>query len=268
MSDRIVVGLDLGREQDYSALAVGVLDPPPAREGPPPIRFHPLDGSRPFNLPQHLRDARERPVTACPACGSSQRWARDTTGKWACGCKLYRAGDPWPPAPKEPEPDGTPLRIQHLKRWPLKTPYPAIVGDVAAMMKTGEVAGARLLVDGTGVGAAVADLLTERGVRHELVVVTGGVETTREGLRWKVPKRDLVGAVNVLLQGRRLKVARQLPEAATLSSELANFQYKISDLTAHDSYGAWREGQHDDLVFAVALCCWAVTRPRVAVVAY
>ena len=31
---------------------------------------------------------------------------------------------------------------------------------------------------------------------------------------------------------------------------------KIDPITAHDSYGAWREGQHDDLVLAVALAVW------------
>ena len=31
---------------------------------------------------------------------------------------------------------------------------------------------------------------------------------------------------------------------------------QIDPLTAHDSYGAWREKEHDDLVLAVALACW------------
>ncbi len=32
---------------------------------------------------------------------------------------------------------------------------------------------------------------------------------------------------------------------------------------AHDSYGAWREGTHDDLVLAVALALWAGERQEV-----
>ena len=26
--------------------------------------------------------------------------------------------------------------------------------------------------------------------------------------------------------------------------------------SGNEQYGAWREGEHDDLVFAVALACW------------
>ncbi len=54
----------------------------------------------------------------------------------------------------------------------------------------------------------------------------------------------------------RLRVAEGLPDAAVLVEELLNFRVKIDPLTAHDSYGGWREKEHDDLVLAVALACW------------
>ena len=41
-----------------------------------------------------------------------------------------------------------------------------------------------------------------------------------------------------------------------LKKELLNFRVKINISTSHDSYEAWREGDHDDLVLAVALACW------------
>ena len=37
--------------------------------------------------------------------------------------------------------------------------------------------------------------------------------------------------------------------------ELLSFQVKIS-VSGHDTYGAWREGTHDDLVLATALAVW------------
>jgi hypothetical protein len=59
-----------------------------------------------------------------------------------------------------------------------------------------------------------------------------------------------------MFQTSRLKIAAELPEAKTLINELLNFKVKINVKTAHDSYEAWREGVHDDLVLAVALSVW------------
>jgi len=62
--------------------------------------------------------------------------------------------------------------------------------------------------------------------------------------------------VQVLLQNKRLKIASTLSEAATLKKELLNFRVKVDPATAHDSYEHWRDGDHDDLVLAVAMACW------------
>jgi hypothetical protein len=66
--------------------------------------------------------------------------------------------------------------------------------------------------------------------------------------------------VQVCLQAGRLKIASALPEAATLTKELQDFQMKITLATGHDSYGAWREGAHDDLVLALACALWCGER--------
>jgi hypothetical protein len=71
----------------------------------------------------------------------------------------------------------------------------------------------------------------------------------------KVPKRDLITATLVLLQNGHLKIAEILPLKDVLIKELLNFRVKINISTAHDSYEAWREGDHDDLVLCVALSC-------------
>jgi hypothetical protein len=57
-------------------------------------------------------------------------------------------------------------------------------------------------------------------------------------------------------------IAPKLKQAAILMSELKNFQYKINKETAHVSYEAWRERDHDDLVLALALSAWAGERAR------
>ncbi len=171
-----------------------------------------------------------------------------------------RAGDP------RGDPAG--YAVPWLQRFPLKTPYPAIVAEVAALLRRlaarTPTPAIRLVVDATGVGRPVVDLLRRERLPARLieVTITGGNATTHEGGAFHVPKRDLVSTVQVLLQGQRVKIASALPDAATLTAELLNFQVKISAETAHDSYGAWREGTHDDLVLAAALALWFGERDR------
>jgi hypothetical protein len=74
-----------------------------------------------------------------------------------------------------------------------------------------------------------------------------------------VPKKELVTCLQVVMQARRLHIARSLPDAALLVRELQNFQVKIT-AAANETFGVWREGQHDDLVLAVALACWWAER--------
>jgi hypothetical protein len=114
-----------------------------------------------------------------------------------------------------------------------------------------------LVIDKTGVGAAVLDMFTAAGLRPYGVTITGGDRVVHEDSRHaKVPKRDLVGLLVALFQSGQLKVARDLELAPLLLNELLNFKLKVNVQTAHESYEAWRESIHDDLVLAVALACW------------
>ena len=147
--------------------------------------------------------------------------------------------------------------LRHAERLPLGTSYPAIVRHVGDLLGRSELTGLRtLLVDATGVGRPVVDLLRQARLEPVPVVVHGGNETTTDanGFR-RVPKRELVSTAQVCLQGGRLKFAAALPVVQTLIDELLKFEVKIT-ATGHDTYGAWREGSHDDLVFALALATW------------
>jgi hypothetical protein len=70
-----------------------------------------------------------------------------------------------------------------------------------------------------------------------------------------VPKKELVSVLQVLLQFRRIKVPSSLPQAQILVQELLNFKAKIRT-PSDDTLAEWREGTHDDLVFAVAIAAW------------
>jgi hypothetical protein len=148
--------------------------------------------------------------------------------------------------------------MRHLQRFPLATPYTEIVPAVARLVADRPLAGhVSLVVDQTGVGRAVVDMLKRSAQCHVVpVTITGGQNVTEaeDGSR-HVPKKELVTCLQLLLQSRRLRIARSLPEAETLVRELENFRVKIT-LAAHETFGAWREGQHDDLVLAAALAGW------------
>jgi hypothetical protein len=148
--------------------------------------------------------------------------------------------------------------------------YEQVADGVADLLRRrAQLRGADLVVDASGVGIAVTDMLRARGLTFQPVTITGGERMTVDEGRWRVPKRDLVAVVAVLLEGRRLAVAAGLPLAETLRDELLNFRIKLTP-SGHDAYGAgtdWREGQHDDLVLAVALAAWWAERGGPAVTA-
>jgi hypothetical protein len=151
--------------------------------------------------------------------------------------------------------------VPHIQRWPLGTPYPKIVSDVATMMQLPQLAECALVVDATGVGRPVVDMFVAAGCEPKGVMITGGNHATQDPDTgyWHIPKKELVSTVQVALQSSALHIARALPEAATLTEELLNFQVKITT-AANEQYGKWRSGKHDDLVLALALALWYAPR--------
>jgi hypothetical protein len=169
------------------------------------------------------------------------------------------------------------LHLRHLERYELGTSYPEIANKVVTLMRDERLSPneydpsrlrvfrrePQLIVDDTGVGRAVADLLKSKGLKFKALTITGGDEVHAVGGgRYRVPKRDLVGALEVPFHTGRLKIAEGMELWPALKKELLNFRRKINLKTAHDSYEHWREGDHDDLVLAAALACWWVTRRR------
>lgn len=155
---------------------------------------------------------------------------------------------------------GDAYHVRHLERV-RGLPYPVIVAKVGEIMQSPALAGqAALVVDQTGTGAPVVDLFNQAGLNPVGVLIHGGDRASNEGSTWRVPKRDLVACLQVLFQSGRLKISRKLPLAEVLQAELLNFKVKIDPATAHDSYSAWREQEHDDMVLSVALSAWWAER--------
>jgi hypothetical protein len=120
-----------------------------------------------------------------------------------------------------------------------------------------------LVLDHTGVGSPISELfelprlLTGPGPQYRLVKIniTGGLNSSRAKGGYNVPKRDIVFSLLRIFQSGRLKISGKLALAHTFQDELLNFKVKISD-NGKDTYGALREGVHDDLVLSVAIACW------------
>jgi hypothetical protein len=148
--------------------------------------------------------------------------------------------------------------LRALERWPLGTRYPKIVADVAALLARAPLAPAEstLVVDRTGVGAAVCDLFVEAGLDPVQVTLTAGMAVSRAGRQVHLPKREAVHTALALLQTGRLTLAASLPLLETLVHELTNFAIKVDLRTGADRYESWRESVHDDLVLSLALACW------------
>ena len=156
----------------------------------------------------------------------------------------------------------TMLRLRYLERIPLGTPYPDVVLRVRDVMRQVAAEGlCELVVDGTGVGRPVVDLLRRSGLPCNLrpAIVTGGIaESYSDGYN-HVPKRDLIAGLQVALQQGKLQIAGGLKFGPAFVTEMADMRVKITS-PGHEQFGAWREGSHDDLVFAVALACWAARK--------
>ncbi len=139
------------------------------------------------------------------------------------------------------------LRVRQLERLPLGTPYTLVVERIREICdEYAGVARCHLVVDATGVGAPVVDMLRTARLRCGMtaVSITGGDRAGGRGESRSVPKRDLLSGVQVALEKGELRIGRKLKEAGSLVKELIHMR------------GDGGQSEHDDLVMAVALACW------------
>ena len=154
------------------------------------------------------------------------------------------------------------MECRRLERIPLRTPYPEIVRYVAKLCRhlqsiMGKV---YLLLDATGVGRPVVNMFEAAGLDPIGITVTSGHDVTRgeQPNSVNVPKRDLISSLQVAMHLGNMHVARNLKFAETFKRELDMFKVKITTKGSL-RLEAWRESDHDDLVFAMAMACWAAT---------
>jgi hypothetical protein len=150
------------------------------------------------------------------------------------------------------------LEVRYLERLPLGMAYTAVAARISQMVWDQRLRGqVTAVVDATGVGAPVVDLLRAGQVGCEVVPVsiTGGERVTRNGAVWNVPKQDLIAGMSVLMENGQLRIARGLRDAGALVKEMADMR-RVQRESGRERLGAEGSGEHDDLVIAVSLGCW------------
>jgi hypothetical protein len=153
------------------------------------------------------------------------------------------------------------LHLRHLERI-TDANYPGIVKRISTLLKSEEIEKGEgckapgLVLDISGSGHAVLDPFKRADLKP--IILTIGGTTLEEKVIFndrRVPKAELVGALRVLYETERLKMASELDLVPTLMTELRQFQMRPPPLNPNDPE-SWRERPDDDLIFAVAAAAW------------
>jgi len=156
------------------------------------------------------------------------------------------------------------MLVRYLERAPLGTSYTEVAEAVRDAANSAELRGrCSVVVDATGLGGPVVDMLRGAGLGCEVaaVTITGGEKESQSGWQWNVPKQDLIAGVQVLLERGELRIAEDLRETGALVQELVDVRMSARG-AGRVRLGADGYGEHDDLVIALALACWRGKRRK------
>jgi hypothetical protein len=150
------------------------------------------------------------------------------------------------------------ITVRYAERIPLGMSYPAIARYVAslALQRPMSENYSKVIVDATGLGAPVVDLLREiAAIRPNIipVVITSAEFPSEMNGRWHVPKRDLIDGVRIAFEGNRIAIADSIDAVANLTDELENMRLRRNTNTGHTGISGRK---HDDLVLALSLAWW------------
>jgi hypothetical protein len=182
---------------------------------------------------------------------------------YIAGCDVGQANDPMSLTVLEATGEVPRRRydLRFIKQWPRNTRYSEMCRDIVDLFRRPPLGGQTLVLDVTGVGRPVRDLLLDSGLNANLVAVnfTGGKRIVAHPGSLSVPKSDIVDSAAVVLEQRRLRVG-DISGREALIDELLAFRVK-TDEDGKETEEA-ESGATDDLVMSLALALWHGERHR------
>jgi hypothetical protein len=150
------------------------------------------------------------------------------------------------------------LSFVHLEQAEVRTSYTEIIRRINEILSNPHlIKRVELIVDATGIGAPLFDMLKAHGLSPIGVTITSGEHENPSQMGFRVPKLTLVDSIQVLLHTQRLAMSDKVPEPlrAEFFNQMSEFVMKTRE-SGHQSFEARLERIHDDLVIAFGLCCW------------
>jgi hypothetical protein len=148
--------------------------------------------------------------------------------------------------------------VRFLEEYELGIHYPEQIDRLKETLSHKAFESAAVGADYTGVGRPVIQMMKKQKVHAGLVpiLITSGHAATfdKESQGYHVPKRDLVGTLQILLQAELIAWHQKLPAARKLEKQLSSFKVKITR-SKNETFGAEGRDQ-DDIVLAVSLAVW------------
>lgn len=192
------------------------------------------------------------------------------TIRYFCGADLGKLHDPSTVCICEQTKDSegnSHYFVRHLKRFPIRLRYTDVAKALAKMdtqlkdhgAKKGKVAEITYILDSTGVGEAVAELV-EKAMPYADIVkcyITGGIRPNID--EWSksvtLPKSAMVSNLVALFDAGQISLTKRSKEIDAMLEELQNYEIRVSS-EGRDQFGAFKGGSYDDLVTSLALATW------------
>jgi hypothetical protein len=141
-------------------------------------------------------------------------------------------------------------RLRGLRRLAKGTRYEEaarVVREVAGKLHPREI-----VIDATGVGDAVVEMVEKAAGAVTEVVITSGESGRMSNGRYLAPKKDLLERIAVMLEQGELEISGALKLRRELREELLGMRL----IRTKEGRTRYEGKPHDDLVLAAALACW------------